>query len=280
MSLRPLPEVKAFDRPESYNWEAPADALERWAALPAAAATEGADTITIFDVIGIDPWSGGGFNAKRMAGALRAIGNKPIAVQINSPGGDMFEGLAIYNLLREHKAEVTVQVMGLAASAASVIAMAGDRIEMGLGSFLMIHNAWGLVVGNRLDFTAAAETFAQFDSAMADIYAARTGMDAKAIAKMMDAETFITAKEAVEKGFADSTFNAPEPSGEASKAQAAISAQRRLDATLAKSGMPRSERRRLMREAASTPGAAAPSATPGAGLDVTAALRLISAIRN
>jgi HK97 family phage portal protein len=89
-----------------------------------------ASTITILEPIGVD-FFGNGVTAKRIAAALRAIGNQPVTVMINSPGGDFFEGLAIYNLLREHPKAVTVQVIGIAASAASVIAMAGDDIQIG-----------------------------------------------------------------------------------------------------------------------------------------------------
>ncbi|SMF83257.1 ATP-dependent Clp endopeptidase, proteolytic subunit ClpP [Azospirillum oryzae] len=278
MSLRNLPAAQALERPEGLHWDPPSDALERWAATATMAEAPG--TIGIMDVIGTDSWTGEGVTAKRISGALRSIGSKPVTVSINSPGGDMFEGLAIYNLLREHPAEVTVKVMGLAASAASIVAMAGDRIEVGLGSFLMIHNAWGAVVGNRHDWRAAADIFEQYDAAMADIYAARTGQPVKEVAKMMDAETFMRASEAVDKGFADATFNDPTPSSDGASARADLSARRRLDALLAKDGMPRSERRRLMREALGTSGAAEPPATLRAGFDPAAALRLLETIRS
>src|SRR5690606_23214700 len=121
--------------------------LAKWAERPQAAEGDDPNTISIYDVIGEDWWTGGGFTAKRAAAALRSIGKNPVTVNVNSPGGDMFEGIAIYNLLREHPAEVTVNVMGLAASAASIIAMAGDKINVALGSFVMIHNAWGIVIG-------------------------------------------------------------------------------------------------------------------------------------
>lgn len=280
MSLRNLPAAKAFQRPEGLQWDAPSHALERWAALPQAAASDEPGTISIYDVIGEDWWTGEGVTAKRISGALRSIGSKPVTVNVNSPGGDMFEGLAIYNLLRDHPAEVTIKVMGLAASAASIIAMAGDRIEMGLGSFLMIHNAWGAVVGNRHDWRAAAEVFDQYDAAMAEIYEARSGQPVKEVAKLMDAETFMRASEAVSKGFADATFNDPSPSSDDAQARADLSARRRLDALLAKDGLPRSERRRLMREALGTSGAAEPSATLRAGFDPAAAMRLLDTIRS
>jgi ATP-dependent Clp protease, protease subunit len=172
---------------------------------------------------------------------------------INSPGGDFFDGVAIYNLLREHPKAVTVKVMGLAASAASIIAMAGDEIHMGAGTSLMIHNAWGVVVGNANDMRESADTFATFDSAMLSIYAARTGGDEKAIKKMMDAETIMSADDAVAKGFADSVVNLPTSTmQEKTKA----SAKKQIEALLAEKGMPRSERRKLFRELSGTQDAA------------------------
>lgn len=271
MSLLNLPGAQ-FERPQAYQGDTRADVLERW--RPMAAESDDAATISVYDVIGEDWWTGEGVTAKRIAGALRAIGKKPVTVNVNSPGGDMFEGLAIYNLLREHPAEVTVRVMGLAASAASIIAMAGDRIEMGLGSFLMIHNSWGVVVGNQNDMRDAAETFAEFDAAMADIYTARTGGKTADIAKMMADETWLRAEAAIDAGFADATFDAPdyETADTGKKARAA------LDASLAKAGVPRSERRRLFKEAAGTPSAAG-TATPCAGFDVAAMRRLIDTIK-
>jgi ATP-dependent Clp protease protease subunit len=277
MSLRQIPAVKAFDRPDSYQWDAPSSALEIWSATPMA--TSDNSDISIFDVIGEDYWTGDGFTAKRMSAALRSIGEKPVTVAINSPGGDMFEGLAIFNLLKDHKAEVTVKVMGLAASAASIVAMAGDRILMGQGSFLMIHNAWGVVVGNRNDMRAAADMFEPFDSAMADIYAARSGQSVEKIASMMDAESFINSKEALALGFADGDFADPPPSETTnSEATARANAKRRLEALLAKQGVPRSERRKMFRDAGMRD--AADSATPRAGFDLAAAAALLATIQN
>lgn len=121
-----------------------ADVFDRWnvdaAGIRPAALAMNDNVITMFDVIGEDWWTGGGITAKGVAAALRAIGDRPVEVQINSPGGDMFEGIAIYNVLREHSQAITIKIMGMAASAASVIAMAGDTIEIGAASFIMIHN--------------------------------------------------------------------------------------------------------------------------------------------
>jgi ATP-dependent protease ClpP protease subunit len=250
MSLRQLPEAKTFARPQNFQWDAPSDVLTKWSENPLAAVADDPDTITIYEVIGEDYWSGGGFTAKRMSGALRAIGAKPVTVKINSPGGDMFEGIAIYNLLREHPAKVTIDVMGWAASAASIIAMAGDEIRMGLGTFMMVHNAWGVVIGNRHDMRDAATMFDGFDAAIVDIYAARTGGDRKAIAKLMDAETFMGPSQAVKEGFADVvaedlTSDAGDANNAADRGQMA---RRKTEAALARAGFSRTARAELITE--------------------------------
>lgn len=253
MSLKKLPEAKAFQRPAGYSWDAPADALGQWSDTPMAAEADEPNTITIFDVIGEDWWTGEGFTAKRAAGALRSIGRNPVTVNINSPGGDMFEGLAIYNLLREHPAKVTVKVMGLAASAASVIAMAGDEVLMGTGSVMMIHNAWGIVIGNRHDFADASSVFETFDQSMASIYAARTGIGESDILAMLDGPnrqsdgTWLTAAEAIDKGFADGDFEPPSATGEArANVPYDVLARRQIEAALAKQGKGRKERSNLI----------------------------------
>lgn len=265
MSLRELPAAQALARPQSYEGEAPSDAMDRWTG-PRAAVSNDPNVVSIFDRIGSDPWTGEGWTAKRMSGVLRSIGAKPITVAMNSPGGDVFEGLAIYNLLREHPAEVTVSVMGLAASAASVIAMAGDKITMGLGSQMMVHRSWGMVIGNANDLAAAVPIFQGFDASMTEIYSARTGLTAEEIAAYLDGPqkssdgTWFTAQEAVDAGFAD-TVDAS--SSSSSNGSGALSARRRLDEILATGKrLPRAERRRLLREAGMHD--AADDVTPGA----------------
>ncbi|WP_339862350.1 head maturation protease, ClpP-related [Paremcibacter congregatus] len=250
MSLRNLPKIKAFDRPDGVQWDAPTDVLSKWALSPQAAEADDPRTISIYDQIGEDPWTGAGMTAKRVAGILRSIGSVDVTVNINSPGGDFFEGLAIYNLLREHPAKVSVRVMGYAASAASIIAMAGDEIEMGMGSFFMIHNAWGVAVGNQHDMRATAEVLAPFDQAMSEIYEARTGQKKSDVVAMMDAETWISSGDAVKKGFADSVTDRANIEASAS-APSAVIAKRKLDSILASQGMPRSERRKMMRDISS-----------------------------
>ncbi|TWG97012.1 Protease subunit of ATP-dependent Clp proteases [Ochrobactrum sp. J50] len=290
MSLRKLPEAQVFARPQNYQWDAPSGVLTKWAehSLAAVPDADGDTTISMFDVIGEDGWTGGGVTASRISAALRSIGNKDITVRINSPGGDMFEGIAIYNLLRAHPAKVTVEVLGWAASAASIIAMAGDVIRMGLGSFMMVHNAWGVVIGNRHDMREAASLFDEFDVALADIYHARTGMDRIGIERLMDAETFMTAAQAVEYGFADAVDDAIVHGGnDEDRARAAatapvrpeIQARRRIDAALAKQGVSRTERRKMFNQIAGMHDAA-DTATHDAGFHAAAIQRLIDTIKS
>jgi ATP-dependent protease ClpP protease subunit len=207
------------------------------------------NVINVFDVIGAD-YFGEGFTAKRMSAALRSIGaENDVVVNLNSPGGDFFEGATIYNLLIEHKGHVTVNVSGLAASAASVIAMAGDTINISQVGFLMVHNAWGMVVGNRHDMTAAADVFGVFDSAMRDLYAARTGLDAKAIEKLMDNETWLNAKDAVEKGFATDIIEVKTVEKDGSEKKAKVMAKRTIEMALVKQGISKKEREDIFQKA-------------------------------
>ncbi|MCB1836279.1 MAG: Clp protease ClpP [Alcanivoracaceae bacterium] len=250
------------NRPSSrMQWDVLPKALDRWNQGIAAAAETNND-IGIFDVIGADFW-GEGVTAKRISGALRSIGkDQPVTININSPGGDLFEGLTIYNLLREHEGEVTVKVLGMAASAASIIAMGGDRIEIARGGFFMIHNAWSLSVGDRNDHREFADYLEPFDRAMGDIYAVHTGIDAEEVGEMMDRETWLGGQDAVDQGFADGILESSEV--KETSAQGERVAARKLDIALAKSGMPRSERRRLLNELKSGTPSAAGGGTPNA----------------
>lgn len=164
---------------------------------------EASRSISILDPIGEDVWSGQGVTAKGVAGKLAEFGPGPITVSINSPGGNMFEGLAIYSLLREHDGDVSVKILGLAASAASVIAMAGQNVRIARAGFVMIHNAWVLATGNRHDLRQLADELEPFDANMAEIYAQRTGMPVADVAQRMDAETWLQGTTAIEQGFAD-----------------------------------------------------------------------------
>lgn len=271
MSLRQnLPPISALARPAAgFESDLRPDALQRWNGGVRAAASDTAETINILDVIGRD-WNGDGITARRIEGALRGIGPKDVVVNINSPGGDVFEGFAIYNLLREHKGKVTVKVLGLAASIASVIAMAGDQVLVSRVGFLMVHNAWAIAIGNRHDFAAAAATLEPFDDAMAGLYAARAGIDKKAAAKWMDQETWFNGEQAVAQKLADGLLGEDEVATDAAQAALAepVLAARRTEALLQRAGASRAERRDLIRSlSAGKPGAALdPAGKPGAAV--------------
>ena len=260
MSRIKLPklELHAFQR-EGVGCELPLSAVAKW--NPELRAQDEGNSISIFDPIGSD-FFGEGMTAKKMAAAIKEIGNEQITVNINSPGGDVFEGIAIYNLLRDHPRKVTVRVIGLAASAASIIAMAGDQIEIARAGFMMIHNVWVAVVGNRNDLAAASEMLQPFDDALADVYATRTKNEKAAIADLMDKETWFSGTQAVEQGFADELLPADQvdsaDSGNATKA-----ALRFAEAAFAKAGVPRAQRRSLIRQLTGTP-SAAETVTPSA----------------
>ncbi|HCU0376555.1 Clp protease ClpP [Klebsiella pneumoniae] len=265
MSKKQLPVAPAGRPCACVTCETLPSALDRWDGGIKAATTDD-NTISVFDVIGQDYW-GEGITAKRIAGALRTMNGADVTVNINSPGGDMFEGLAIYNLLREYEGHVTVKVLGIAASAASIIAMAGDDIQIGRGAFLMIHNCWLYAMGNRHDFAELAQSLEPFDTAMADIYAARSDLDIAAVQKLMDAESYIGGSDAVAKGLADSLLSADAVSDGDESPAAAL---RKLDALLAKTNTPRSERRKLIKAlTGNTPGAVTdPDGKPGAAEDI------------
>lgn len=127
---------------------------------------------------------------------------RAINVIINSPGGDVFEAFAMYNTLKQHPAPVNVEVRGLAASAAGIIAMAGDSITMGDGAFMMVHNSWTIAMGNAVNLRDEAMRLDKIDGQIADIIAGRSRNDAAQVRKWMKAETWFTADEAVAHGLA------------------------------------------------------------------------------
>lgn len=223
-------------------------AFERWnpGIRSAEADKESERSISIYDVIGHDYWTGEGVTAKRIAGALRSMGKGPVTVNVNSPGGDLFEGLAIYNLLREHSGEITVKVLGLAASAASVIAMSGDTVQIARSAFYMVHNAWVVARGNRIDMRDLADWLEPFDVAIADIYAAHTGSKIEDMHKLMDAESYIGGSAAVDAGFADELLPSDQVEKGSGKASAAV--VRRVEMALRASGLPKTEAMRLISE--------------------------------
>lgn len=128
---------------------------------------------------------------------------KEIAIRINSGGGSAFAGFAIFELIRAHGAKITTHIDGLAASAASIIAMAGDKIIMGTGSMMMIHNPWTRVEGESKDLRAAADLLDGVGESLINVYSARTGKSRDELRAMLNKTTWLTAEEAVAEGFAD-----------------------------------------------------------------------------
>jgi ATP-dependent protease ClpP protease subunit len=165
-----------------------------------------AATLYLYDVLGIDFF--GGIPARQVVDDLAALGPvESLDVRINSPGGDVFEGSAIYNALARFPAKVTVHIDGLAASAASLVAMAGDRTLIAENAMVMVHRPWTGVVGDAEEFRRQADTLEKAWSAMLTTYARRTGRRAATIAqRVTDAggEWWMTAEEAAAEGFADS----------------------------------------------------------------------------
>ena len=155
--------------------------------------------LSIFDDIGAY-----GVSAKNFLNDLRSVTGDEVAVEINSPGGDVFAGLAIYNGLRASGKKINVKVLGLAASAASLVAMAGDTIEMPENAFMMIHNPWGFAMGGADEMRNTADVLDKIGTGLVSTYAKRTGKTDQEITALLDAETWMTAQEAVDAGFATS----------------------------------------------------------------------------
>lgn len=164
-----------------------------------------------YESIGQDWWTGEGVTAKKVAAALedlRAQGVKALDIYVNSPGGDIFEAKAIHTNLRRFEGERVVHVDGIAASAATFIAMAGDKIITVPSATWMIHevHSWG--VGNAADFRALADVLDKENGIFAEAYSKRTGSSAEDIRQWMAAETWMNAKEALQRGFTDEVAEA------------------------------------------------------------------------
>lgn len=158
--------------------------------------------ILIYEDIG-EGWFGG-VSAQRVIDDLKGASGSSVSVRINSPGGDAFEGVAIHNALKRHDGLVTVHVDALAASAASIIAMAGNEIRMGAGSMMMIHNPHTIAWGDAAEMRRAAELLDGVRDGLVAIYESRfDSPDTQQIIDWLDAETWFTADEAIEAGLAD-----------------------------------------------------------------------------
>lgn len=134
---------------------------------------------------------------------LKALEGKDFDLVINSPGGSVFEGLAVYEMIKNYPGKVTAYINGIAASMGSVIPMAADHVIMGDMSVMMVHNPWTIAGGEAEDFRKAADTLDKLKDILVKAYVGKTGMTPEAIADLMDAETWMNAEEAKDFGFVD-----------------------------------------------------------------------------
>ncbi|OQB13558.1 MAG: ATP-dependent Clp protease proteolytic subunit 1 [Firmicutes bacterium ADurb.Bin193] len=176
--------------------------------------TENGENILRLDgEIASESWWGDEVTPKLFMSDLAGFAGKDITVWINSPGGDVVAGSQIYTALKEHNGQVTVKIDGIAASAASVIAMAGDFVYMSPTSLLMIHDPMTIAMGNETDMAQAINILRECKESIINAYALKTGISRSKVSRLMSDETWMNAKKAVELGFADKilyTDNKPE----------------------------------------------------------------------
>ena len=159
--------------------------------------------IWIYEQIGEDFWTGDGITSKSFQKELSAIKASQIDLHINSPGGEVFDGITIYNLIKQHPANVTTYIDGLAASIASVIALAGDTVIMAENALYMIHNPWGFAMGDANEMRKTADLLDKVAGSLITAYTSKTGQKDEDIQALLDAETWMTAQEAKDAGFID-----------------------------------------------------------------------------
>jgi ATP-dependent Clp protease protease subunit len=182
-------------------------------------------SLYVYDVIGEDWWTGGGVTAKSVQEALDGMkGAAGLDIYINSPGGDIFEAKAIFAQVRRFQGERVVYVDGIAASAATFIAMAGDRIITAPAATWMIHEVWARTSGRASDFRAMADTLDLENRTFAETYASRSGSSVEDVLAWMAAETWMNATQAKERGFTDEIAEAETDSADADVAAALVRA--------------------------------------------------------
>jgi ATP-dependent Clp protease, protease subunit len=165
-------------------------------------------TLYVYDVID----SFWGVSAQMVAQAIAGLGAEvTLHVRINSPGGDVFEARAMKSLLDQCPCRVVTHIDGLAASAATTVALAGDEIVMAEGAYFMIHNAWSIAIGSKEDMLDMAKLLEKMDGTIGADYAQKTGLSLAAVATLMDEETWMTAQEALDAGFVDKIAAAVQP---------------------------------------------------------------------
>lgn len=165
--------------------------------------------ILIYGAIGASFWEDS-ITAKQFSDELKKLDAsvKNVDLRINSPGGDVFEGYAIANRIKQHSSKFTIYIDGLAASIASIIAIAGDEVVIGEGAQMMIHSAWTVAMGNARDLEKVIDRLGEIDEQLISLYVKKTGKSRAEIRDMVEKETWLNADEAVEMGFADRKFEA------------------------------------------------------------------------
>ena len=184
---------------------------------PAPVLNAAADEATVYLYDVIDSWWG--IDAGEFAKALSEITAKTIHLRINSPGGSTIDAEAIQTALQQHPARVIAHIDGMAASAATYIALSADEVEIADGGLFMIHNAWGVAIGNKSEIDRFADLLGKIDANILRDYQAKTGASAEQIKQWMDNETWFTAQEALTNGFVDRIYgntDAPEDTQDAS----------------------------------------------------------------
>lgn len=181
--------------------------------------TQNKGEIYIYGDIVLSKWDETDVTAVDFKNELNQLGDvSEIDVHINSAGGNVFEGHAIYNMLKMHQAKVNIYVDALAASIASVIAMSGDTIFMHKNSFMMIHNSWIMTLGNSKDLRQTADLLDKTDQSSNNAYLDKaTNLSEAELKQLLEAETWLTADEALEKGLADEILGASEIAASISK---------------------------------------------------------------
>ena len=175
---------------------------KNWYNIKAEASSKSAD-VYIFDEIGTF-----GLTAQSFIEEIKSYKDTPMSLHINCVGGDVFEGMAIYNVLKKRTARTTVYIEGIAASMGSVIALAGDEVIMAEDSLFMIHNAWGGAMGEATEIRKTAALLDKISGEIADIYTKKTNLPYNRVKEMMDEETWLSADEAFNLGFIDSISDA------------------------------------------------------------------------
>lgn len=159
----------------------------------------------LFGIVGGDFWGDGGITKEQFAAELKKLPAtcKRVEMRLSSPGGDVFDGRAIANMMTDHRCAFDVNIVAEASSIASIIALAGDTIRMGEGAVMLVHRCFTIAIGNSVDMRALADNLQTIDDTLIATYAKKTGMKPADIVSLMDENRYMSAEEALQKGFVD-----------------------------------------------------------------------------